>query len=319
MPIRPVPPKVQHALNLLFISGVVSLVATLPQFAPENIFRLTESRLQTPPDVLFNRLRLIRPLTSDDEILRSRFQSVENRLAYLAFGPDTVINCIWCTTNTGAADISYFLTYTLPKVLAPHLLNMVVLGLVTSGYIVGPEGSRFRIHAIIAGLALVVSETWYLAAYDITANKRAPRLQDIDFLHWKLRVYRYLSFAALHGLLGLLLWATSTNRWFATPPSLALRLEAAARAAEDSVHKIRALGLMTNSVNRDAALRGVKEEYWQTEGQVMADVIQEDEVVGEINRVLGIMDLKQLEGQAGSAADAILKGIDNLGVPNVSA
>jgi hypothetical protein len=314
VPIRPVPPKVQRGLNILFVAALASLIATAPQFAPENIFQLTQSRLQISPDVLFARLRLLRPLTPDDEVLYAKFKaSSENRLAYLAYGPDTVVNCTWCTTANGGSDANNFLIYSFPKLITPHIWNLAVLGLATSSVFVGPEGARFRIHATIAGLGALVAESWYLAAYDIAANKRSTRLEEVDFAFWNMRIYRYVGFAFLHALLGLVLWATSTNRWLATPPSLALRLESASRVAEESVNKLRALGLLANSVNRDAALRGVKEEYWQTEGRVMSEVVQDDEVVGEINRVVAALDLKGLEGQAATAADAILKGIDDMG------
>jgi hypothetical protein len=38
VPIRPTPPRVQYALNLLFLSAVVCLVLSFSRFAPDNIF-----------------------------------------------------------------------------------------------------------------------------------------------------------------------------------------------------------------------------------------------------------------------------------------
>ncbi|KAF2202450.1 hypothetical protein GQ43DRAFT_439689 [Delitschia confertaspora ATCC 74209] len=315
VPIRSAPAKVQRALNLLFLSAVISLVASLPYFAEENIFLKTQSRLQIQPDVLFARLRMLRPLTPQDEILREKFKrSAENRLIYLAYGPDTVTNCIWCPTSSSDSDANSFFLYTLPKLLTPHIFNMVVLGLATSSFLVGKEGARFRIHSTIAGIVLMVAEVWYLGTYDITRNKRTTRLEDIDFVYWRLRVLRYVSFAALHGILALVLWATATNRWLAKPPSIAERLETTTRVAEESVHKLRALGLLANAVNRNEGLRGLKEEYWRTEAQFMADVVGEEEVVEKINAVVTGMDMVRLEQQTGEVADSIIRGIDGLGV-----
>ncbi|KAF2256115.1 hypothetical protein BU26DRAFT_414421 [Trematosphaeria pertusa] len=308
--VRPTPPKVQRALNLLFVSAVVCLVLSLPHFAPENVFVKTQGRLQTEPSVLFTRLRMLRELTGEDEALKAKFARVQNRLLYFVYGPDTLLNCVWCTTGDGDDQRNFFL-YSLPKILTPHIAHLVVLGLATSS-LVGSEGSRFHIHATIAGLVMVVVEAWYLGTYDITMNKRAKVLQDIDFVHWRIRFLRYMSFAAVDGTLGAVLWLTSTNRWLAKPPSMAERIETTTRQAEETMHKLRALGLLTNSINRDPALRGVREEYWRTEGQVMAETVQEEEVMEQINNAVSKMDLRSLEGRVGEVADGIISGIDGL-------
>lgn len=309
--VRPTPPKIQLALNLLFASTVVCLILSLPYFAPENIFIKTQSRLQIAPDVLFNRLRLLRPLTEKDEALQTKFNAYGgNKLIYLAHGPDTLLNCIWCASSDGD-DTSNYMLYSLPKIATPHILHLAVLGLATSS-IVGKEGSRFRTKGMIAGLALAVLEIWYLSFYDISENKRAKILDDIDFLHWRLRVMRFTSFAIMDAVLAAVLWATSTNRWLAKPPSIAERIETTTRQAEENLNKSRALGLLMNSVNRDPALRGVREEYWRTEGQVMAAMVQEEEVMATINRAVGVLDLRSLEGRVGEVADGILAGIDGM-------
>ncbi|ORY11158.1 hypothetical protein BCR34DRAFT_588140 [Clohesyomyces aquaticus] len=312
VPVRPVPPRVLHALNILAASTVVCLALTLPYFSAENVFMKTQSRLQIQPDVLFARLRLLRPLTEQDETLRSKFSaSMQNKLLYLAFGPDTLVNCIWCATSDEGSEVQNYFLYTLPKIVTPHVFHLAVLGLATSSF-VGSEGARFRTHATIAGLVLLVTEIWYMQSYDLSLNKKAKMLQEIDFLHWRMRVVRYLAFAAVDAIMAVVLWATSTNRWLATPPAIAERLEMTTRQAEDTLNKLRALGLLTNSINRDPALRGVREEYWQTEGTVMAETIQEEEVMEQINRVVNKMDFSSLEGRVGEVADGILAGIDGL-------
>lgn len=310
-PVRPAPAKVNLALNLLSISVIVWVVLTFSRFAPENIFVKTQSRLQIEPNVLFTRLRLLRPLTAEDEILRDKFsRSGKNKLLYLTYGPDTLINCIWCATAEGDDERNFFL-YSLPKIITPHIAHLAILGISTSS-LVGSEGSRFRIHATIAGLLLLIVEAWFMGTYDITQNKRARVLEDIDFVHWRIRLLRFFSFALVDCVLGLVLWLTSTNRWLAKPTSIAERLEMSTRQAEETTHKLRALGLLTNSVNRDPALRGVREEYWRTEGQVMAETVQEEEVMEQINRAVSKIDLRSLEGRVDQVADSILAGIDGM-------
>jgi hypothetical protein len=317
VPIRPIPPKVQQALNLLFVSIVACCVLSLPKFSSENVFMKTGSRLQIEPSVLFTRLATLRELGPEDEKLRASFATLpSNKLLYLAFGPDTLLNCIWCTTAEGTNDRMHYFYYALPQLLAPHIAHLAVLGLATSS-LVGPEGSRFRIHATIAGLVLMISEAWYLGTYDIAVNKRAKTLQEIDFVHWKLRIGRYIGFAIADLALGAMLWLTSTNRWLARPPSMAQRIEATTKDAEETQNKLRALGLINNSVYRDPTLRRVRDNYWHTEGQVMAETVQDEEVMSSINRTIGALDMQGLEGRVTEVADGIVNAVDGLGESRV--
>ncbi|KAF1975956.1 hypothetical protein BU23DRAFT_57690 [Bimuria novae-zelandiae CBS 107.79] len=312
IPVRPVPTKVQRALNLLFFAVVVWGALSLPYFAEENVFRITQSRWQIEPNVLFTRLSLLRPLTEDDAKLRERFTlNSANKMLYFTFGPDTLLNYLWCTGPATSDSVRNCFYYAVPKLLTPHIAHLAVLGLATSS-LVGPEGSRFRTHATIAGLTLVVAETWYLGTYDPSTNKRAKVLQEVDFVHWRLRVLRYLAFALVDAALAATLYLTSTNRWLARPEPIANRLEATTKIAEETLHKLRALGLLENSINRDPGLRQVREEYWRTEGQVMSEAIAEPEVTEKINAAISNMDFATLEGKVGEVADGILSAIDGL-------
>lgn len=311
VPVRPTPPRVKNALNLLFLSAIVCLVLSLARFAPENIFIQTRSHIRTETSVLFARLKHLRPLSDEDDALCTKFNySVRNRLLYLTYGPDTLLNFVWCAHADGNDQQNYFL-YSLPKIITPHIFQLGVLGLATSS-LIGIEGSRFRTHATIAGILLMVVEAWYMGTYDVTGNKRARTVQDIDFIFWRVRLLRYVTFAAVDLGLAFVLWATSTNRWLAKPVSIAERLETTTRQSEDTFNKLRALGLLTNSINRDSALRGVREEYWRSEGQYMAEMVQDETVTEQINVVISKMDFSALQGRVGEVADGILKGIDGL-------
>lgn len=311
VPIRPTPPRVQNALNVLFVAAIACLALSLSRFAPENIFLATQSHIRTETSVLFARLRHLRPLSEDDQVLRSKFEvNGRNKLYYLAYGPETLLNCAWCVTANGNDNSNYYI-YTLPKIIMPHIVQLAVLGLATSS-LVGTEGSRFRTHATMLGLATLIGEMWYMGTYDITANKRAKFLQDIDSVYWRIRFLRYIMFAVQDIGMAFVLWATSTNRWLAKPISIAERLEMATRVSEETLNRMRGLGLIINSVNRDPALRGVKEDYWRTEGQVMSETIQEEAVLEQINTAISKMDFNGLEGRVGEVADGILQGIDGL-------
>lgn len=309
--IRPTPPRVKNALNLLFVAAVACLALSLSRYAPENLFVATNSHVRTETSVLFARLRHLRPLTEDDLVLRSMFEeNGRNRLYYLAYGPDTLLSCTWCVTADGN-DANNYLLYSLPKAVMPHIFQLAVLGLATSS-LVGTEGSRFRTHTTILGLATLIVEIWYMATYDITVNKRAKFVQDIDSMFWRVTFLRYIVFAVQDIGMAFVLWATSTNRWLAKPVSMAERLETATRISEETLNKLRGLGLITNSINRDPALRGVREDYWRQEGQVMSETVQEEAVMEQINAAISKMDFNALQGRVGEVADGILKGIDSL-------
>ncbi|KAL8813972.1 MAG: hypothetical protein Q9223_006775, partial [Gallowayella weberi] len=108
IPIRPLPIHIYRSLNILFISTLLFFLSTLPYFAPENIFRATSSRIQTPNDVLFNRLSTIRPsntLTPADEHLKPRIASIDARCLYLQYGPAVLQSCPFCLSDE---PLSYF-------------------------------------------------------------------------------------------------------------------------------------------------------------------------------------------------------------------
>ncbi|MDA4133511.1 MAG: hypothetical protein OK454_10375, partial [Thaumarchaeota archaeon] len=98
-PTRPLPAPTFRALLVLAAVALVFALKTLPVLSPENVFRVTQSRLQTPTDVLFTRLSALRPgngLTPRDEALRERLASLEARLLYLKFGPAVSADCPFC-------------------------------------------------------------------------------------------------------------------------------------------------------------------------------------------------------------------------------
>jgi DNA-binding protein Fis len=84
------------------------------------------------------------------------------------------------------------------------------------------------------------------------------------------------------------------------------------RQVEQTMSKLQALSLLTNSINRDQALRNLREAYWRLEGQELAEVVQEEEVMAHINSALGRMDMQNVQGQIGHAADTVLAGVDSL-------
>ncbi|KAL9013122.1 MAG: hypothetical protein Q9173_002165 [Seirophora scorigena] len=307
VPVRPPPTYVFTALNILFVSCVFALISTLPTFAPENIFQITSSRLQTPNDVLFKRLSSLRPdgkLTQADELLKPRIASIDARCLYLYYGPSIVAYCPFCLSDE---PMSYF-WYAVPMILFPHMLHLFALGAATSSAIGGKEGNRWRTSAVILGAGLAVTECYLTGAGDFKANARVVRPEDLNHFHWNMRIWRGIGIAVADVALAGFLWASSTNRLFVVPPTAAERVETATRILESARGRMAALGIMRNVVLRDEGLRRKVEGYWRKEGQIMSEVMIEREVVEGMRSALGSgrVNIAQVEEEARRFADGIV-------------
>jgi hypothetical protein len=310
-PIRPIPPAVSRALAILFAVSLVAFIATLPAFSPENLFNKTQSRVQIPVDVLFTRVAAIRPhgLTLLDKQLREKLLSLESKLLYLKFGPDAIANCLFCTPD----DHTSYIYYALPSMLAPHLFNISILALVTSGLFVGPEGAVWRRFATLSAIIIASVDIWFLTQYDHQINAKATRLEGLDMFFWKSRVYRCISIAGLDALLGWLMYLSSTNRAFAIPVSPAERLESTARTLEGLRSKLAATGVVRNTVNRDEGLRSRTQAYWVHEGRLMGEVMEDREVMESVNNALeSRVDVDKITADADAYAKNMMGGITGM-------
>lgn len=304
-PVQPLPGPVSKSLTILFLSAVIALVSTLPYFAPENIFTLTSSRLQTSNDVLFTRLNLARGasgLTEADSILRPKIASLDARLLYFTYGPDVVTHCPFCISDE---PLTYFF-YALPSVALPHLLHTVALGLATSSAVCGAYGKRWRSFITIVGVGLAVVECYLFGSYDWKANARAVRQEQYVHFFWRMRVFRGTAVALADVLAAGLLWLSATNRMFVVPPSPAERMETAMRVLENARGKLSAVGIIRNAVVRAEGLRRKAEAYWRKEGQMMGEVMEEREVVeGVRNALSGRIQVAKVEEEARKYAEGI--------------
>ncbi|KAI5359998.1 hypothetical protein Slin15195_G118600 [Septoria linicola] len=278
--IKPLQQRTSYALAILFVSGLVAFLTTLPLFSPENVFRVTKSRLHTSGGVLLTRLQAVRSLTPADEKLREIFDAggLEVRLLYARYGPEVLLN----NTLGKAGEISMgrnFLIYAVPSLVAPHLLHLIALGVATSGLLSGKEGARWRTIAIIAGLLLGVVEVYWVANYDDTSNLQSVKFNDIDFVYWKMQVYRGFAIAATDGLLGWVIWLQATGRAFLAVAPASERILDHAQRLESILLRARGVGVVRNGSVRDASLRRKVEDYWTKESEIMKDVMEQPEVL----------------------------------------
>ncbi|KAI0453172.1 CHD5-like protein-domain-containing protein [Xylaria acuta] len=284
-PIRALPASALRAVSILSTISLALLVLALPPLSPENLFRLTSSRLQIPTDVLFTRLASLRPgnsLTQSDAALRLKFVNLESRLLYLQFGPDVLASCPFCVSD----EPKTYLYYALPSLLAPHLLNLVVLSLATSATVAGNEAARWRRSAAVAGAVAAGFDVWSVSTYNYGANARAARPADVDMFFWTSRSLRYIVLGVINMGIAALIYVSATNRLFAAPPDPAARVEAVTRQLLATKSRLSAVGIVKNTSLRDEDLRARTSAYWTHEGRLMREVMEDRDVVEGVNDAL---------------------------------
>lgn len=303
----PLPASTSRALTGLFVCACIFLISTIPLFGTTNIFQLTQSRLQAPTPVLFNRLAAIRPLTAVEDALQATFKEsgLEARLAYLRFGPDVIANCRLTDPRDAGAE-SVYLFYALPSILAPHIAHLLVLGIATSGLIAGRDASRWRLLASVVGFALAVGEVVAVATYNQQRNAASSRPSEIDWFFWKIRLYRGLCSATVDGVLGRIIYMSATKQAFIVPKSSPERIEETSSLLENALAKTRGLGIVRNTTFRDTSMRQRVERYWIHQEAVMRAVFEESEVTGALNEALQTMDVPTIAQQADGFVEGVL-------------
>jgi hypothetical protein len=285
-----------------------------------NIFLLTNSRLASPTDVLFNRLATLRQgqaLTALDEQLRERLSSNTMRKLYLRFGPTTIVDCPFCIPS----DPSTYLLYHFPRnVVQPHLLNFGILGLATSATIAGVDASTWRFYALAGALFIAAFDAWYTSTYDpvIDANMPSPA-----GLFWVLAVLRPLTLSGYDALVAFVVYASATNRFllFSGPTrdskivqqQIADQINKSGMAMSTAATKMRATNLARNAVVRNTDLRQSEDHYWRRiaehEGpqDLRSGVFEDDEVQAALARAYGSGSVQV--DKIRKEADAFVRGV----------
>ncbi|PHH55736.1 hypothetical protein CFIMG_000343RA [Ceratocystis fimbriata CBS 114723] len=278
---RPLPIRAYYGLVFL---GAVSVFFALQALlrVPENVFTQTNSRLQIPADVLFNRLATIHPLSPADEALRARFVNLESRLLYLKYGPSVMADCVFCTSERS----DMFFVYALPALVAPHLVNILAIAMATSPLLAGPWTLRWRNPTVLASILIAMVDLYNVQAYNHKANARALRLGDLDMFHWRANTLRLLRLVLVNTVLGTLMYLTATNRAFVEAPPAAVRVEAVNKSLATVIAKVNAVGILKNTVSRNSQLRDHANTYWTSEARVTQQLMEEREVVDSVNDAL---------------------------------
>ncbi|KAF2759698.1 hypothetical protein EJ05DRAFT_498904 [Pseudovirgaria hyperparasitica] len=305
--IRPVPPHVARAQNILFVAAVVFLIACFPYFAPENIYHKTSTTFTYFPTAdIFERLADFRsPLTDFDQALKANFISRQCRMVYAAYGPEALANCSFCNCDH---EHSYFY-YSVASLAMPHLLNTAILGLVT--YKAGKEGMRWRTWATILSLLVAAGDIGTIWNFDVKRND-TKLVEDVDFLHWNMRTGRFAALFLLDIGFYALIHYTSTNRWLAQPPSISERLEEVTKANEILRQNMNNLVALRNTVMRDPAFRDKTLNYWTQEERLMGEIMEEPEVVEGVNEALTRVPVDDVKRFAAATSGLMFQQLDGL-------
>lgn len=159
----------------------------------------------------------------------------------------------------------------------------------------------------MSGAAVALAECYLVGTYDFKMNAHVLRPEELDHFYWRTRTFRGIAICILDAAFAGLLWAASTNRIFAVPPSAAERTETAIKGLEGVRGRLAAVGILRNATVRDEGLRNKAEAYWRREKQVMSEVMDEREVVeGVRNAISGRINMTKIEEDASRYADGIL-------------
>ncbi|KAH3210859.1 hypothetical protein KXV86_005218 [Aspergillus fumigatus] len=307
---RPLPQATRRALNVLFFAILLCFLLSLPfnPHAPSpSIFTLTRSRINTPTDVIFSRLARFRPdntLSETDHLLRSKFTSVVARRVYLRYGPDALTSCEYCSLDNLKTYLLYYLPF---NTLIPHILHMVLVGLVTSAPFAGREAASWRNKFTVAGLALAAIDIYIVSTYDpvlsASAAVRAGMVPPSSLYH-QTTLLRPLVFAVFDGICALLIYVTATNRFFFTPPSQADQVDQLLEIADDAYWRT-VVAMGAGNTDGDASV-------------APSSIWEEEEVVRAMSRAMagqGGVDLAKLGVSAAEYVNGVTAGLDDVDPP----
>ncbi|CRG85472.1 hypothetical protein PISL3812_02528 [Talaromyces islandicus] len=331
-PPRQIPSQASRALNVLFAAIVVFLTLSVPinPHAPApNIFSQTGSRITTPTDVIFARLARFRPeqtLTDYDKLLRSALTSTAARKIYLRYGPDALLSCQFCGLDESSSAVSYLLYYLPWNSVVPHLLHLLILGLVTSAPFAGADAARWRNWFTAGGLMLAGLDFYVMGAYDpLAAASAAVRAgqQPPSSLFHAMSFVRPLVFALFDSVCAGLVYVSATHRFFFSPPSQADQINQLVTKATEALatvnRQLHGVSVARNAVVRDKTLKARDDWYWRTavamEGEAGSSggsVWEDEEVVRAMSRAMSGqgVDMAQLGVSAGEYVGDITRGLD---------
>ncbi|ODQ67123.1 hypothetical protein NADFUDRAFT_49565 [Nadsonia fulvescens var. elongata DSM 6958] len=279
-------------LSLVFGLGLIQLL--YPYMVSEvNIFIETGSLLSTPPDILRSRWLEYKGFKAGED-LSGYLSEADNRLfdflripgsniLYNDFGQDTVSECLFCQPPL---PFSY-LTFALPKILAPYLINWFFLAVIASDGISSLLSqwrttitlSHIFLMARDLSLFLLDRETDYFEAKEVSQinwywmSSRINRGQLIFLLDFAFLVTFTLSITGV-------LWSKPLQQRRRN-----LKYNRLIQGLSGTLNGVKSNNVIFQSICRDDHLRNDYKQYWETKttNQTNQDFTKETSA-GTINR-----------------------------------
>ncbi|BGP27265.1 hypothetical protein Rt10032_c12g4716 [Rhodotorula toruloides] len=202
-----------------------------------------------------------RPLSEPELALASRLQTLDARLAYIAYGAGPLMQCAWCrppgtASAAGLLGTDYLLAIA-PGTAVAYLTALAGCGLLLSGN--GRDRWRaWMVFAVVAGAGV---EVWKRLTWD---GARGGVGGKISMLHSELHLARTLFFTLL-----LVLSFLAHPAMIPAPPPSASSLIAPAIAAitsqtEGVLNRLRALSLQRMAILQKEEFRDEVNYFWTT-------------------------------------------------------
>lgn len=189
---------------------------------------------------------------------------------------------------------------------------------------------RWRTPTSLVALCFAALDLYLVASYNRQPNARATRLTEVDFFYWSMRTYRAVACGGLLAALAAILYLAASGRHSSPrlgllgvvlfgslpPPSPAHRVTAVTRGLAGVKSKLSAGAIVKNTALRDTDLRARTQAYWAREVMLVAEAMEEREVIEGVNDALqNRIDIQRIARDAEQYAQNV---VPSLAVPSSS-
>lgn len=206
-----------------------------------NIYRLTDSRLVVPLDVLRRRVQQLGYLVSD-----SLWDSLETRqgvLVYQRLGAGPLVDCSWCSMD----EANSFFFFSLASTIFPYLSMLAGLSLFLAN----------KTYPIVSMTAGFILETYARSGgfddYNITSRSS----RDLIDIHWLTEHLRRLYF------LGVTLSLVINIYWRARFSGQSLDYNSSRKDLSSAVERLRSSNSLQRAILDDEELREHTKTFWK--------------------------------------------------------
>ncbi|EFQ98804.1 hypothetical protein MGYG_01820 [Nannizzia gypsea CBS 118893] len=332
-PLQPLPTLASRALNILFFSTALFLAFSLTpgsnilsstSSGTNDIFKLTDSRFNTPTELLFTRLRRLggrfEVESEHDSTLKKLFVSPTARGVYLQLGSEPLIACPFCSLDSSITYLLYYLPF---NTLVPHLFHFLVIGIATSSSIVGTKIATWRKKFLLGSVVLLVIELCVIlratsplfSLSKSSASGQRNKWTEIyaqhpdapASLHVQLSTLRPLAFTIFDAICAALIYLSATNRLFYTLPTPTEQLLSASTATMlAAMSKLQTLSVTRSVIARDPELSAKYDAYHCAANKDDDDwVWQQEDVVNAVAKVMNDRALQACSRKSGNGNEVI--------------